>query len=253
MPKTEFSLKLYILCVLYNVRICVYSFNDDIHVRCAFIDLGDGTSFVGALSEYSSLNNGGSVPLQQCGLIDDCAYNENDLENGEERMIYRWSHERMTEYRSAAISQSMDGQSYLLMSCNRDLSFTLDYAFLPFDNAFLTSEFSGQCFNVKGVNIRGYDCQETDTYFWSLSNACHVHIGSSHSCSCSCCPWTVGAVLSEDNFGCYFSELVNPLFSGTLSPLSTTELVLFYIRLSLHSTVLKNMCFFDSEIGLVAL
>ncbi len=75
-----------------------YTLNDGIVIRCAFIDLGDGTAFVGAMTEHVSLSNGRwpTSPNSGCGLNDNCPHNGINLTTGEISHLYRWSLNKIT-------------------------------------------------------------------------------------------------------------------------------------------------------------
>ena len=64
----------------------IYTLNDGIDVRCAFIDIGDGSAYIGALFEHVSLNNE-QTTLYGCPLTADCPHNEHDLETGESSLL----------------------------------------------------------------------------------------------------------------------------------------------------------------------
>eukprot|EP01083_Nonionella_stella_P174939 607794_1 len=196
----------------------VYTLSNNVSVRCSFVDLGDNTSFIGALSEYGSLANHNTS--LRCIMTQDCPFNQYDLETGESLKLYRWSLDRIISYRNHSIYHSFDEQPYLFMTCNRNLTLIKDYMLMPFHEDFVNATLTlhKACYHIKQANIRGYQCKDDVGNFWSEG---HFHTQSS-SCFCGgCCSWQSGAVYSEDHFGWY--KFTNPLFSCTADSGSTTD------------------------------
>eukprot|EP01083_Nonionella_stella_P302073 1039957_1 len=196
----------------------VYTLSNNVSVRCSFVDLGDNTSFIGALSEYGSLANHNTS--LRCIMTQDCPFNQYDLETGESLKLYRWSLDRIISYRNHSIYHSFDEQPYLFMTCNRNLTLIKDYMLMPFHEDFVNATLTlhKACYHIKQANIRGYQCKDDVGNFWSGG---HFHT-QSYSCFCGgCCSWQSGAVYSEDHFGWY--KFTNPLFSCTADSGSTTD------------------------------
>ena len=77
-----------------------------------------------------------------------------------------------------------------------------------------TSTLDNSCLTSVFVNIRGYQCNNTDVPTWSNNSPWHLHIQSSTS-GCSCSPWTTGAASGEDNFAYYNTRNTNHACSAT--------------------------------------
>ena len=141
-----------------------YTLSNGETIRCSFIDLGDGTAYIGAMFEHSAY---GPNILKKCPLNKNCVHNENDVMTGEASLLYRWSLTKITQHRIYTLPQSYDGQSYLLMTCNKDVTLAQDYMLLPFHNDFITTNFNGNtCYTLTKGNIRGYGCENSNVNLW---------------------------------------------------------------------------------------
>lgn len=190
--------------------------NGDIRqIMCAFIKINDTAVFIGTLFESFSLLFGSfNTTISTQAMFDNFGLNENDLTNIHES--YRWNKDRI-------LSMHEYDKTYLLMTCNFDISMTKDYVLTKFYDEFLWDSDIGtdnNCYNVEYSNIRGYECNSQTVNFWSLSNYMHFRIDS-HFCHCQCCKWNNGSVASEDNFGFYQST--NPEFTCSATDDSTTN------------------------------
>eukprot|EP01083_Nonionella_stella_P033648 92076_1 len=201
------------------IKTDIYTLANNVSTRCSFVDLGNDMLFVGAMSEYGSRDS--HQTDLNCPMFRSCPFNEYDLETAETTKLYRWSLDRMISYRNKSIAPSFDDQSYLLLTCNMDLTVTRDYMLMQFNEDFVTKEFAEACYQIKQANIRGYECENNVANFWNRDSQYHFHIDSSHCLCGGCCSWQTGSVSSEDNFGVY--NVFNPSFSCTASPTSTTE------------------------------
>eukprot|EP01083_Nonionella_stella_P187772 690753_1 len=201
------------------IKTDIYTLANNVSTRCSFVDLGNDMLFVGAMSEYGSRDS--HQTDLNCPMFRSCPFNEYDLETAETTKLYRWSLDRMISYRNKSIAPSFDDQSYLLLTCNMDLTVTRDYMLMQFNEDFVTKAFSAACYQIKQANIRGYECENNVANFWNRDSQYHFHIDSSHCLCGGCCSWQTGSVSSEDNFGYY--RTINPSFSCTTSSTSTTE------------------------------
>eukprot|EP01083_Nonionella_stella_P130890 397379_1 len=204
-----------------RIKTYIYTLSNGVTIRCGFIDLGNDMLFVGAMSEYGSRDSHQNDLM--CPMHQSCPFNEYDLETAETAKLYRWSLDRMISYRNHSIHSSFDEQSYLLFTCNMDLTVTRDYMLMPFNEDFVTKSFAEGCYQIKQANIRGYECENNVGNFWNRDdlNKYHFHLDSG-LCKCGgCCSWQTGSVNFEDNFGYYINT--NPSFSCTASSTSTTE------------------------------
>eukprot|EP01083_Nonionella_stella_P170952 582893_1 len=196
-----------------------YTLSDNVTIRCCFVDLNNNTTFIGALIQHGSFNNHRGDLRCRLSAIANCTFNEDNLAVGETSLIYRWSRDRMIAYRNDSILQSTHNQSYLLMTCNKNLTLNRDYMLLPFDERFLYNQFWRECHNITRANIRGHECNNAVGNFW---NSDHFSFQSS-SCNCGdgCCEWDTDAVSSEDNFGLY--KDYTKAFTCAESNTSTTD------------------------------
>eukprot|EP01083_Nonionella_stella_P237405 832898_1 len=119
-----------------RIKTDIYTLANNVSTRCSFVDLGNDMLFVGAMSEYGSRDSHQTDLM--CPMLRSCPFNENDLETGEATKLYRWSLDEMISYRNNSIPPSFDEQSYLLLTCNMDLTVTRDYILMPFNQDFVT-------------------------------------------------------------------------------------------------------------------
>eukprot|EP01083_Nonionella_stella_P025968 71507_1 len=185
-------------------------------VLCAFISINDTASFIGNLFESFSLSDGSDLNVSNVSIqsmFDDFPVHDISLNT---LHSYRWSKPQIVDIHQ-------HGTTYLLITCNFDISMTQDYVFTQFFSEFLWDsvvEPPNNCFHVESVNIRGHECADQTVNFWSLSEEMHFHINSDQ-CFCECCPWNNGSILNEDNFGFYSN--INPNFSCSADEDSTTN------------------------------
>ena len=184
-------------------------------VLCAFISINATAMYIGNLFESFSLSYGAfNSTLSTQAMFDDFAVNEQNISTIDES--YRWNKDRI-------LNMHEFDETYLLMTCNFDISMNKDYVFTKFYDEFLWDSdiaTDNSCFKVESANIRGYQCDDKSVNFWSLSEAMHFRIDS-HFCDCECCEWNNGSVASEDNFGFYSS--INANFSCSETEDSTTN------------------------------
>ena len=186
--------------------------NEEQRVRCAFISINDTAVFIGMLFESFTLSQG-TYPsgIATHGMFDDYPVNDTNA--------FRLDKAQILDFHQ-------HDESYLLMTCNFDISMTRDFVFSRFYDEFLWDpdiSTGSNCFKVQSANIRGFQCDEQTVNFWSLSNdkaGKHFRIDSSF-CHCECCDWVTDSIHSEDNFGFYGTY--NPAFSCSASPDSTTN------------------------------
>ena len=116
-----------------------------------------------------------------------------------------------------------NNSQFLFATCNFDLTMENEFWLMRLDEMEKdpwTPYWSSNCTTIVRVNIRGYECNNTDIYSGTSNDTLHLHIDSTNS-DCLCSPWTAGSIPNENNFGYYNGQNTNHACSASNS--STTN------------------------------
>ncbi|XP_032219066.1 uncharacterized protein LOC116602066 [Nematostella vectensis] len=144
---------------------------------------------------------------------------QNDPRNGENPNWedYRLSLSRMQHLRSQSTYWRFTTEFPVLGVDYRD------YVRAKFSSMdVLTFHAGGHCKQVELVNIRGYQGADITAPFWQVDGTWPLHTDSTSE-ACEFRSAKAGSVATENNFG-YYCQTYNPVFRGTATQESTTQL-----------------------------
>ena len=182
--------------------------NNIFPVYCDFVS---ESPYVWALIQSFSLANSNMFKDHRFGV---------DNPVNEDGGMINWNAYRLSLSHMQSVA---NGSTHLRATCNfpdDGLVYT-DYARAKLEGHDLFGYWYGQCREYELLNIRGNQCQNCTARTWLPENEAW-HLTSSDPGSCQF-DGRSGAVGSEQNFGRYAPDRINPAFRCTSYPNSTTQ------------------------------